>query len=90
MSGLGGEQGGIEPGVIDNAPDSLMLRKVRSLAQEASSSSHRLSQQEIQSNLTYLISQGWAKEDAIEKSFTAPGGTIIPSTTNFYDHCCRN
>ena len=24
------------------------------------------------------------KEDAIEKSFTAPGGTIIPSTTNFY------
>jgi hypothetical protein len=28
--------------------------------------------------------QGWVKEDAIEKSFTAPGGTIIPSTTNFY------
>ena len=47
-------------------------------------SSHGLSQQEIQSNLTYLISQGWVKEDAIEKSFTAPGGTIIPSTTNFY------
>jgi hypothetical protein len=46
--------------------------------------SHGLSQQEIQSNLTYLISQGWVKEDAIEKSYTAPGGTIIPSTTNFY------
>jgi hypothetical protein len=46
--------------------------------------SHALSQQEVQSNLTYLISQGWVKEDAIEKSFTAPGGTIIPSTTNFY------
>jgi hypothetical protein len=46
--------------------------------------SHSLSQQEIQSNLTYLISQGWVKEDAIEKSYTAPGGTIIPSTTNFY------
>src|ERR1700722_5164307 len=46
--------------------------------------SHGLSQQEVQSNLTYLISQGWVKEDAIEKSFTAPGGTIIPSTTNFY------
>lgn len=46
--------------------------------------SHGLSQQEVQSNLTYLISQGWVKEDAIEKSFTAAGGTIIPSTTNFY------
>ncbi|HET7184437.1 MAG TPA: hypothetical protein VFI82_07110 [Terriglobales bacterium] len=46
--------------------------------------SHGLSQQEVQSNLTYLISQGWVKEDAIEKSYTAPGGTIIPSTTNFY------
>jgi hypothetical protein len=46
--------------------------------------SHGLSQQEIQSNLTYLISQGWVKDDAIEKSYTAPGGTIIPSTTNFY------
>jgi len=46
--------------------------------------SHTLAQQEVQSNLTYLISQGWVKEDAIEKSYTAPGGTIIPSTTNFY------
>jgi hypothetical protein len=46
--------------------------------------SHRLSQQEVQSNLTYLISQGWVKEDSVEKSYTAPGGTIIPSTTNFY------
>jgi hypothetical protein len=46
--------------------------------------SHGLSQQEVQSNLTYLISQGWVKEDAIEKSYTAPGGTVIPSTTHFY------
>ena len=46
--------------------------------------SHALSQQEVQSNLTYLISQGWVKEDAIEKSYTAPGGTVIPSTTHFY------
>ena len=46
--------------------------------------SHGLSQQEVQGNLTYLISQGWVKEDAIEKSYTAPGGTVIPSTTNFY------
>jgi len=46
--------------------------------------SHGLSHQEIQSNLTYLMSQGWVKGDAIEKSYTAPGGTIIPSATNFY------
>ena len=46
--------------------------------------SHGLTQQELQSNLTYLISQGWVEEDTVEKSFTAPGGTVIPSTTSFY------
>src|SRR2546422_11773044 len=45
---------------------------------------HGLTQPEVQSNLTYLISQGWVEEDTIEKSFTAPGGTVIPSTTNYY------
>jgi hypothetical protein len=45
---------------------------------------HGLSQQEVQSNLTYLISQGWVEEDVVEKSFTAPGGTVIPSATSFY------
>lgn len=45
---------------------------------------HQLTQQGVQSNLTYLISQGWVKEDAIEKSYTAPSGTVIPSTTHFY------
>lgn len=45
---------------------------------------HGLSQQEVQSNLTYLMSQGWVEEDNVEKSFTAPGGTVIPSTTSFY------
>lgn len=43
-----------------------------------------LTQQEVQSNLTYLISQGWVEEGAVEKSFTAPGGTVIPSTTSYY------
>ncbi len=43
-----------------------------------------LTQQEVQSNLTYLISQGWIEEDTVEKSFTAPGGTVIPSSTSFY------
>jgi len=46
--------------------------------------SHELTQQEVQGNLTYLISQGWVKEDVIEKSYTAPSGTVIPSTTHFY------
>jgi len=46
--------------------------------------SHGLTQQEVQGNLTYLISQGWVNEDVIEKSFTAPSGTVIPSTTHFY------
>lgn len=46
--------------------------------------SHGLTQQEVQSNLNYLISQGWAKEDVIEKSFTSRTGTVIPATTNFY------
>jgi hypothetical protein len=46
--------------------------------------SHDLTQAEVQSNLTYLISQGWVEEDRIEKSFTAPRGTVIPSSTSFY------
>lgn len=45
---------------------------------------HGLSQQEVQSNLTYLISQGWIEEDKVEKSYTAPSGTVIPSSTSFY------
>ncbi|MEX0761540.1 MAG: hypothetical protein WD208_03525 [Dehalococcoidia bacterium] len=43
-----------------------------------------LTQSEVQSNLTYLISQGWVEEDTVEKSYTAPGGTVIPSSTSFY------
>src|SRR5262249_51135732 len=45
---------------------------------------HGLAQQEVQSNLTYLISQGWVEEDTVEKTFTAPGGTVMPSSTSFY------
>lgn len=43
-----------------------------------------LNQQRIQGNLTYLISQGWVEEERVEKSFTAPSGTVVPSTTSFY------
>src|SRR5262249_15589043 len=45
---------------------------------------HGLTQQEVQSNLTYLISQGWVEEDTVEKSFTAPSGTVVPSSTSYY------
>lgn len=45
---------------------------------------HGLTQQEVQSNLTYLISQGWVEEQKVEKSITARGGTVIPSSTSFY------
>jgi hypothetical protein len=31
-----------------------------------------------------LISQGWVEEDKVEKSFTAPRGTVIPASTSFY------
>lgn len=30
------------------------------------------------------MSQGWVEEDTVEKTFTAPGGTVIPSTTSYY------
>ena len=45
---------------------------------------HQLSQQEVQSNLTYLISQGWVEEREVQKQIQARGGTVIPSATKFY------
>ncbi len=45
---------------------------------------HMLSQQEVQSNLTYLISQGWVEEKEIQKQFKAKGGTVMPAATKYY------
>jgi hypothetical protein len=45
---------------------------------------HGLTQQEVQSNLTYLLSQGWVEEKHVQKQFRAKGGTVIPSVTTFY------
>jgi hypothetical protein len=45
---------------------------------------HDLTQQEVQSNLTYLISQGWVEEDKVEKAFTTRTGTMMPATTPYY------
>src|ERR1044072_1849517 len=46
--------------------------------------SHDLSQQEVMSNLNYLLSQGWVDEDKVEKSVPLPSGTVIPNTTSYY------
>jgi hypothetical protein len=45
---------------------------------------HSLTQSEVQSNLTYLLSQGWVEEKHVQKQFRAKGGTVIPSVTTFY------
>lgn len=45
---------------------------------------HNLSQQDVMSNLNYLLSQGWVKEDKVEKSVSLPSGTVIPNTTSYY------
>lgn len=45
---------------------------------------HGLTQPEVQSNLTYLLSQGWVGERDVQKQFRAKGGTIMPSVTTFY------
>lgn len=46
--------------------------------------SNDLTQSEVRSNLTYLISQGWVEEQTIVKSFPTPRGGIIPSATSYY------
>ena len=45
---------------------------------------HGLSQQQVQSNLTYLLSQGWVEEKPIAKTFTPKGGSVVSSVTNYY------
>ncbi len=45
---------------------------------------HDLSQQEVMSNLNYLLSQGWVEEDKVEKTVPLPSGTVIPQSTSFY------
>jgi len=47
-------------------------------------SANGLKQQEVQSNLTYLLSQGWVEEKSIEKQVVARGGTVIPAVTKYY------
>jgi hypothetical protein len=45
---------------------------------------HGLAQQQVQSNLTYLVSQGWVEEQQVTKKFTPRGGSEVSSVTSFY------
>jgi hypothetical protein len=51
--------------------------------------SHGLTQPEVWSNLTYLISEGWVEEVQIQKSVPLKTGTIIPQITPFYKIIAR-
>ncbi len=46
--------------------------------------SHQLTQQEVVSNLNYLMSQGWIEEEQVAKSVPLPSGTVIPQATSYY------
>jgi hypothetical protein len=45
---------------------------------------HGLSAQQIHSNLTYLLSQGWVEDQPVAKSFTTSRGGVVPSTTSYF------
>jgi hypothetical protein len=46
--------------------------------------SHGLTRQQVISNLTYLISQGWVEEKPLAKSFSTPKGGVVPAVTSYY------
>ena len=43
-----------------------------------------LTQTQVVSNLTYLLSQGWVDDKDIGKSFATPKGAIMPVVTKYY------
>jgi hypothetical protein len=45
---------------------------------------HDLTPQEVQRNLTYLLSEKWVEEVTVEKSFKTQSGTLHPSVTSYY------
>src|SRR5207253_8586056 len=45
---------------------------------------HELTQQQVVSNLTYLIDKGWINKHDVEKTVTVRGGTI-PSVVAWYE-----
>lgn len=46
--------------------------------------SHKLTGQQVHSNLTYLESQGWVEDRQLTKSFTTKTGGVIPAITSYY------
>jgi hypothetical protein len=46
--------------------------------------SHGLKVQQIHSNLTYLISQGWVEDQPVSKSFTTNRGGVVPAATSYF------
>lgn len=46
--------------------------------------SHDLTAQQVQSNLTYLLSQGWVEDQPVSKSFATKKGGIIPAATSYF------
>jgi peptidoglycan hydrolase-like protein with peptidoglycan-binding domain len=46
--------------------------------------SHGLSIQQVQSNLTYLLSQGWVEDQPVSKSFTTSKGGVVPAATSYF------
>jgi hypothetical protein len=44
----------------------------------------QLTQQQVQSNLTYLLSQEWVGEVTVEKEFQTARGTMMPAVTSFF------
>lgn len=45
---------------------------------------HGLSQQQVMSNLTYLIDKGWINKSEVKKTVVVRGGTV-PSTVTWYE-----
>lgn len=46
---------------------------------------HGLKQQQVMSNLTYLIDKGWINKSEIEKQVRTKTGTTMPSTVTWYE-----
>jgi hypothetical protein len=46
---------------------------------------HGLTQQQVMSNLTYLIDMGWVKTFDVEKQVGTSGGTVVPSSVTWYE-----
>ncbi len=45
---------------------------------------HSLTIQQVQSNLTYLLSKGWVEDQPVTKTIPTARGAQIPSATNYY------